>query len=498
MAGIIRKQTIQGTISSYVGVLIGTATQAFFIPNFFSTQENGIMALLLSNMYIFCQIASLGFNSAGTKYFTFFRNPTENHRGYLFSGLLIQTIGFSLASLLYLAAKPWIIASEGEKNALFETYYWYLIPLAGATLLFNLFDNYAKGLYDSVYGTFYSQVLQRLFVLMAVLAVVAGWISFPQFMPLWAFAIILPSFLMIYRAYRLGNFSLRPSFDFFLSPHAKGFVQFAGFSILTGLSSMIILHLDKLMVYTYLGLSDTGIYNTVFLFASVMGMSYNTVIKASSAIVIDGLQENRLQDVETIFKKSSINLLVVGCLLLATVWVSVDELFSFIKPEYAKAKYALLWIGLGKLLDLGHGINGLILSNSKYYKLDSFLVISFVILLFGLNHWLIPAYGIEGATYAAFLAVLYYNSIRTGLIWYFLRIHPFGMQQLVVLGIFILCMLAGYWIPTISSWALLQLIFQSGIIGILFLILIWFSRVSPEINQLILTGWKVVGSLKNT
>ena len=227
-------------------------------------------------------------------------------------------------------------------------------------------------------------------------------------------------------------------------------------------------------------------------------MSYNTVIKASSAIVIDGMQENRLHDVESIFKKSSINLLIIGCLLLTTVWVSVDELFSFIKPEYAKAKYALLWIGLGKLLDLGHGINGLILSNSKYYKLDSFLVISFVFLLFGLNHWLIPAYGIEGATYAAFLAVLYYNSVRTGLIWYFLRIQPFGFQQIIILAIFSFTMAIGYLLPTLSKWAFVQLVFQSSLVGSLFLGLIWVSKVSPEINELIRSGWRVIRSLKNT
>jgi O-antigen/teichoic acid export membrane protein len=497
MAGTIQKQTIQGTISSYAGVLIGTATQAFLIPNFLSTEENGLMALLLSWMYIFCQVASLGFNSAGTKFFPFFRNPEENHRGFLFHGLVIQGIGFLLTAGLYALAKPWLLATKAGENPLYETYFWYLLPMAAATLVFNLFDNYARGLYDSVFGTFYSQVFQRFLVLLAVLTVVFGWLSFSEFMPLWSLAIMAPALFMIFRAYRLGNFSLKPSNTFFQSPQAKGFVQFAGFSILTGLSSMIILHLDKIMISKYLGLGDTGIYNTIFLFSSVMGMSYMTVIKASSAIVIDGIQENRMKDVETIYQKSSINLLIFGCLLLATVWVSIDELFSFIKPEYAKAKYALLWIGLGKLVDLAHGINGLILSNSKYYKLDSFLVISFVGLLYFLNDWLIPAYGIEGATYAAFGAVLYYNSLRTGLIWYFFRIQPFRFTHLVILAIFGGCMGLGYLLPTVSGWAFVQLVFQSSLIGVVFGVLIWMTNVSPELTRLFQTVFRAIGGSRN-
>lgn len=497
MAGTIRKQTIQGTISSYAGVLIGTATQAFLIPNFFTTEQNGLMALLLSWMYIFCQIASFGFNSAGTKYFPFFRNPEEKHRGYLFYGILTQGVGFLLTAGLYALAKPWLLATKAGENPLYETYFWYLLPIAGATLVFNLFDNYAKGLYDSVWGTFFSQVLQRFLVLIAVLTVALGWLTFTDFMPIWSLAIIIPSVLMVIRSVQLGSFSIRPTSTFFQSPQAKGFVQFAGFSIITGLSSMIILHLDKIMISNYLGLSDTGIYNTIFLFSSVMGMSYMTILKASSAIVIDGMQENRMKDVEVIYQKSSINLLIFGCLLLATVWVSIDELFSFIKPEYAKAKYALLWIGLGKLIDLGHGINGLILSNSKYYKLDSLLVLSFVGLLYFLNDWLIPAYGINGATYAAFGAVLYYNTARTGLIWHYFRIQPFRSTHMIILAIFGACMGLGYILPDISSWPFVQLLFQSGSIGILFLALVWVTQISPELSGLLQIGYRALISPKN-
>ena len=96
---IIKKQTIQSTVFAYAGVLVGTITQAFLIPNFLTTEQNGLLALLLSWMYVFCQFASLGFNAAGTKYFSFFRSTEENHRGYLFYGLVINGIGLLIGTL---------------------------------------------------------------------------------------------------------------------------------------------------------------------------------------------------------------------------------------------------------------------------------------------------------------------------------------------------------------------------------------------------------------
>lgn len=486
---IIKKQTILSTVFSYAGVLVGTITQAFLIPNFLTTEQNGLLALLLSWMYVFCQFASLGFNAAGTKYFSFFRSTEENHRGYLFYGLVINGIGLLIGTLFFIWGKPFLIHTDASgTNPLLENYYFYLLPIAFATVLFNLFDNYAKGLYDSVHGVFYSQFLQRLFFLLSLLTLVFGWFSFNEFMPIWVIAMSLPTVFMFFRIIRLGHFSLVPNPTFFKGPHVLGFAQFAGFSILTGLSSMIIIHLDKIMIHKYLGLSETGIYNTAFLFASVMGMSYNSVLKASSAIVVDAIAEENYAKIQTIYQKSSINLLLIGAAILLLVWVNVDELFSFIKPEYATGKWALLIIGMGKLVDLGNGINGLILSNSKKYRYDSFLVISFVGILYLLNEWMIPSFGINGAAYAALIALMYYNFVRTFLVWYFYRIQPFGKEQAILIGLFFLLVYAGQQLPTLT-WPffapILQMAFQSTLIGGLYVAGIYYSRVSPEINQLI-------------
>jgi len=390
--------------------------------------------------------------------------------------------------LLLFLFKEQIINSSVGDNSLFKKYYFYVVPISAFVTLFNLFDNYAKGLYDTIRGNFLSQFLQRFLILLAVVAFIADWVNFDRFVILWVIGISLPSVLMLIHIVQLGGFSLRPSSHFLKSNLKAKFFQFAGFSMLTGLSSIVITKLDTLMVYNYLGLGQTGIYNTCLLFGSVMTISYNVNMKASTAIVLDAMKEKNMEKVQQIFTKSSVTQFILGMGLLMIVWVNVDLLFSFIKPEYAAGKYVLLIIGAAKLYDLASGINTLILAYSNYYKLDSLLVLTFVGLLFLLNHLLIPKYGLNGAAIAAFLSIVYYNSARNYLIWRFFKIHPYKWNLLYVLIIGVALILIGQHLPLYDETVFgkfVSIAYTTAILGSIYLIVVYKLRLSTDLNGLI-------------
>lgn len=81
---VIKKQAFLGTIFSYGGVLVGFVTQFFLIGNYLEPAQNGLLAVLLSYMYVLVQLSSLGFNAAGSRFFPHFRNAKNGHNGYLF------------------------------------------------------------------------------------------------------------------------------------------------------------------------------------------------------------------------------------------------------------------------------------------------------------------------------------------------------------------------------------------------------------------------------
>jgi O-antigen/teichoic acid export membrane protein len=484
----IKKQSILSTIYSYLGVGLGLLTQGYILPTYFETNQIGLMAILLSWMYLIAQFASLGFNHAGTKYFAFFRNSSPKNLGYLNLGFKTQTIGFLLSVLFLWVFKDQIISNQSiQDKALLNQFFQLIFPITVATMLFNLFDNYAKGLSNTVSGNLYSQFFQRLFTLIAAALYAFHWVEFEWFMYIWVLGLALPTFMMIYTSFQLGDINFQVNPAFFRLSIKKDFAVFAGFSVLTGLSSMIILQLDKIMVNSYLGLSITGIYSTCLLFASVMGMGYLSVIKASSAVVINAMDENEYGIVSVIYKKSSVNLYAFGLLTLLCTWINIDQLFGLVKPEYAIGKSALIIIGISKLFDLLNGINGLILSNSKYYKLDSVLIISFVLALFLLNQWLIPLYGINGAAISALVSVVYYNLARTILIWKYFGLHPFGWEQFVSTAIFIGILFFGFQLPDLDL-KIVSIFYKSFLATILFSVLIYLSKSVPDFNSFINFG----------
>ncbi|MHA8065254.1 lipopolysaccharide biosynthesis protein [Aquirufa sp. ROCK2-A2] len=484
----IKKQSLLSTLYSYLGVGLGLLTQGFILPNYFETNQIGLMAILLSWMYLIAQFASLGFNHAGTKYFSFFRNSKPKNLGYLNLGIKTQTLGFLISLLLLWVFKDQIISNQSiQDKALLDRFFLLIFPITLSTMLFNLFDNYAKGLSNTVAGNLYSQFFQRLFTLLSAALYAFNWVDFDMFMYIWVLGLALPTIMMIYTSYQLGNMTFQANPAFFQSTIKKDFTVFAGFSVLTGLSSMIILQLDKIMVNSYLGLSSTGIYSTCLLFASVMGMGYLSVIKASSAVVINAMDENELGIVSVIYKKSSVNLYAFGLLTLLCTWINIDQLFGLVKPEYVVGKTALIIIGFSKLFDLLNGINGLILSNSKYYKLDSLLIISFVLVLFLLNKWLIPLYGINGAAFSALISVVYYNLARTILIWKYFQLHPFGWEQLISTLIFMGILWIGFQLPDLEL-KFLSICYKSILVTMLFSLLIYLSKSVPDFNSFINLG----------
>lgn len=483
---VIKKQTIIGTAYAYLGIIVGTITQAFIIPNYLTTEENGLLALLMSWGLILSSAASLGFNSAGNKYYSRFNSKHDN--AYLIAGFVYTSLGLTICFLIFFSFKDYLIDSKIGSTNLFESYYLLLIPLVVSSTIFNLFDNYAKNNYDTVTGNFLNQFLMRFLMLISIVMYILEVVNLHQFLILWTVFMCLPAVFMAIKAKSFPKFSIQPLSLSGNIAFSGAFKTFAGFNVLTFVSHSLVGRLDTLLVYNYLGIELTGIYNTSLLFGSVMTISYTINMKASSAIVINALDNNEIEKVERIFKNSSITQSILGSFLLILVWLNIHDLFSFIKPEYALGIPVMIIVGFAKLFDLMSGINSLILGYSSHFKKDAMIIFSFIFIVLLLNHLLIPPYGLIGAGISVLIATVYYNLMRNYFIWKKLKIHPYSLK---LVGIFILgtvCFLIGKTLPdfTTNSWSpVYNILYKSTLIGSIYMIGIYFFKFSSDINDVI-------------
>ncbi len=490
--GIIQRQTLQGTAFTYAGIVIGFLIAGVLQPNLLTKPQNGLLGLLLSGTVILTQFSGLGINSAGGRYFPYFRNHDRAHNGFLPLALLVNGVGFCLSAGVVWWFQPQIVALNIEKSPLFAEYYFLLIPLTFCLLFFNLFDNYAKLLYDAVTGTFLQQFLQRILFLAVLLVYALGWISFQTLLLFWLVTFAVPFVLMVVSVVQSGNFSLNISQLFLASELRREFVRYAGLTLLTGLSSQIIVHIDKILVNDALGLTQTGIYTILSNFGAVIAAPATMLYKVSGVILADAWKRDDRANIADIYRKSCLSQLIAGTLVFVGIMVSLPAVFRLLPAGYESGYWIVFWIGLGKLIDMAMGVNGSILNTSRHYAWDSVFFLFMVVATIFVTRALIPIYGLNGAAFGAALATAMFNFLRTGFVWYKFGLQPFSWQNAVVpvLG------LAIWWIATRWSYSTgalwlvgFDILIRSIVVTGLFLGTVRVLRLSPDINTLLDGVW---------
>src|SRR5690606_10898250 len=114
----------------------------------------------------------------------------------------------------------------------------------------------------------------------------------------------------------------------------------------------------------------------------------------------------------SVYRKSCINQLLIGLLLFIGIWANIDNIFKMLPAGFEVGKYVILFISLGYLIEMSTGLNGVILSTSKYYKYDSYFFIALIFITITSNYFLIPIWGITGSAIASALTLLFFNLFR--------------------------------------------------------------------------------------
>ncbi|OQX73198.1 MAG: hypothetical protein B6D61_12795 [Bacteroidetes bacterium 4484_249] len=480
--GIIQKQSISGTIYSYLGVLLGFFITGLLFPNIFTTSEVGLLRLLVSYSVLFAQFAGLGFSAVTVKLFPYFRDASKKHHGFLGLALLVSLGGFLISLLVLFLLKPFIIERALDKSELFVTYFKYVVPLIFFTLLFNVFDAYYRVLYNAVKGIILKQVIQRLFILAAVLLYYFEFINFATTVVFYAIALIIPSIILFISLILEKQFYLKPDIKFLTPKLINEMIGVGFFGILLSFSGVLVLNIDVIMVNDILGIKAAGIYTIAFFFGTLVLIPLRPVIKISSVVIAESWKNNDIQTIHQIYKKSSINLTIIGLIVLVGIWGNIDNIFQLIKDDYLPGKMIVLYIGIANVLDMAIGVSNQIIFNSKYYKNLSYFFLVFAVLLIITNILLIPRFGITGAAIASLVSKFIFNSIKYIFLYRKFKFQPFNFKYILLLLIALITYFLSRIIPVFPNF-ILDIFIRSTAIFIIFSIPVYAFRISEDIND---------------
>ncbi len=493
--GIIVRQSIKGTIWSYIGVGIGFITTAYLFPNYLSTDTIGLFGLLLAWSVLLTQFSSLGFGGVTARLFPYFRDKEKGHNGFLLIAFMVMAAGFILFLVTYFIFSPWLIENNREKSQLFSEYAWLLVPLTFFTLVFAILDSYNRLLYNVVFGIFLSEFLQRLLILIVVLLFVTGLLNLHQLILAYAGAASAKGAIIFFYLLGKGEINLKPNPEFITKDLRKEMISVAFFSLLTGFGGSIVFSIDKIIVNQMLGLDATGVYTIAFFFGTIVIIPSRPLLKISGALISEAWKKNDVPYIEDIYRKSCINQFILGAFLFGGIWVNIDSILIILGPEYLAGKWVIFFIGLGYLIDMATGANAQIIAFSREYKMALWFLIVLVILVVSTMYLLIPVWSITGAAVAIALSFLLNNLMRYIFLYRKYGLQPFSPRLLLVIVAFIPGYYLGYILPELPLvWDILA---RSSVFAAVYSALITGLKVSYEVNSTLATILKEVRTLMN-
>ncbi len=479
----VRRQSIQTSIVHIVGSVIGALSTVFIYP--MDLQLYGIYGFLTNTASLLIPFISLGFGAVLLKFFPYFNDPASKHKGFFGFILSAYAFGIILFAVLFTLLFPWIYLVFTQHQLDSGWYIIYLLPITILYVIFEYFTNLCIN-FQRITIPAITVFLMKFFLPLIFLLCVKEYIDQLSFVQLICVYYMLVIGILIYYLQRIGKLQIRFSKELFYHPMRKPMFRFALFSLLGGTSAVLALRIDSILITSMNGTEANGLF-TLAIFISNVAFIPALAITDSLNSVIASFSKSRDQVMlQDMYSKSSRNMLI------PTIWIALCIYSGFISLSQLmpnSEKVALIhmvigWLLLARIIDAATGVNHYILSYSKFYPIELYLLILMAVLNIGFNFLLIPKYGIQGAAFATFLSVSIYNILKTMLVYIKLGLHPFSKSLNIILIIGIVLVVLFNTIQ-FSENAIVNILLMSISISCLFFGLIYIFKLSPELNKMI-------------
>ncbi len=495
--GIIAKQSIQGTIVTYLGVAVGFVTTFFVLTRFLTAEEIGLARVLVDAATLFIGLAQLGTSSSIIRFYPHFKVKGErlkvkgenSDHGFFFWTLIVPLVGFTLFTVLYCACHEPLSRWFGEKSPLFVEYYYMVLPMAFFMLYQTVFETNANVRMHIVVPRAVRELITRIGLLIVYLLYAFRVVDIDGFViALCSVYAVAMCCNMVY-LFSLGEVLLRPDWEFLRQnrPLVRQYLLYTGFLLISAVASVLAPTLSSFFITAEMGLSYTGIFAIATYIAVMVSIPYRSMTAIASPQLATAIKENNQRETAHLMQQVSSTLLLIGGMILCLIWLNIDLIFHILPngETYAAARQVVLMLGTSQLIIAVCSFSSSALNYSRFYAFS--LLFSFILtaLSIVLNNLLIPHFGMNGAAVSNLIAYAIYFLLITLTVRYTLHAPTFTRQHLkILLLILVILNLNFLW----QAYLPINNIWLSSIIRTIVLIgggcaVAWNKNLSPEINQ---------------
>ncbi|MDR2122446.1 MAG: lipopolysaccharide biosynthesis protein [Flavobacteriaceae bacterium] len=485
--GVVARQGVKYSIISYLSFLLGTFSTVFIYPE--NTEFLGKIRFIQPSAELIYPFVVFGLSYAGIRFYQKFKAQNQQIDFLWFSVKFILA-AFVVISLLYATVAHFVPLVNNSDSWQMKQYVLPIVLVLAITHLFSRYiTNFKRVVVTGIFENFFPKLGSlATFVLCVYLgfSVEFSLYVFVGFFILAMVGIVL-YFFRLNKDKKSGNLDILKNKEF-----RTELFFFCLFSLLGNIGNQWALRIDNFMIAELIDYKQNGIYSILMSIVGFLTVPLMGVFAISGPIIVEKLEYNKLDELGEFYKKVSKFLFLFGTVLLACIISGMDYLFMFMKngQDLLNAKTIVYILGIATLFDLSTGFNSHIISYSKYYRFNIYIML-FLAGLTILSNWIFIVYfklGIEGVALATALSLTIYNLIKLGFNYQKFKIHPFSTDYLYILITGIISTIIAYSIPEFHN-NLINLILKPGTVLLLFFIANLWLKFLP-VKKILTTNLK--------
>ena len=488
--GIIAKQSIRGTIVTYLGIAVGVVTTFFVLTRFLTTEEIGLARVLIDAATLFIGLAQLGTNASIIRFYPYFREKgSEEDHGFFFWALVVPFIGFVVFAIIYWACRVPLGAWFGDKSPLFVEYYYFVLPLAFFMLYQTICESTCNVLMHIVVPRAVRELIVRVGLLTIYLLYAFKVFSMDGLVIGFCVNYAVAAMINMLYFFSLKPIRLRPDWTFLRENKAlvRRYLTYTGFLLLSAVTTVLAPTLSSFFVTAKMGLDSTGIFAIATYMAVMVSVPSRSVAAIASPQLARAIKEQNREECSHLINQVTRNMLLIGGFILLAMWVNIDLIFHILPngATFAQAKNVVLILGVSQLVLATFTICYTTLNYSRFYAFSLFISLALTISALILNNYLVPLYGMNGAALSNLLSYGLYVALTILFVVSLCRIRVIEKRWWAILALLVvLFAINALWCqfaPTMNIWAdslLRSVVLIGG--GAL---IAYKAELSPEINK---------------
>lgn len=404
------RELLKGSFLSIVIRVLGIAVGYLFtllVTRKFGVEAMGIFALSFTLLYVIAVIGKLGFDTALLRFVAEYSAQDKWEKVkevYVKAVILVVPFCIFLSFLLFFIS-PYIakhIFAKEELSVHFRIISFAILPMA----MKFINSESLRGLKKIKEYTFFQSVSVNLVAV--ILLGCSPFLIKEGYVPVIALAISVGivtiwSQLLWLKSSKLLVINSGNTITM------KGLLNVSFPMLLSSSMFLIMQWTDTLMLGMFRTVSEVGIYNVVLKVAAFTSVSLFSINSIAAPKFAESYGKGDYREFEKVAQHSTKIIFWISFPILLFFYIFPTWVLGVFGEEFKGGVYALLLLTTGQFVNAISGSVGYILLMTGKQKIHQKIMLIATIMNIMINYLLIPKYGINGAAFASFISVIFWN-----------------------------------------------------------------------------------------